>query len=627
MPAIALDPVGSGPLPMPLGKRYDDHSFSILRPDANAADESVLMMTGTANGVRPVFQWPVRPSVVLSDPGIHTIVNFVDNDAGFPGQILDYNCGARTYDLNNGYNHQGVDIAAWPFKWYRMERDEVLAVAAARGTLIAKEDLQPDMACGGEISQPVNQVILQHDDGSKSVYLHFKRSSVTAKSIGQVVDEGEYLGVLGSSGFSTGPHLHFEVEDSNGSVVDPYAGDCNLLNDDGWGDSWWANQAPYYDSAINRLATHSRAPEFGECPATEIPNFKDVFKRRDRIIFAAYFRDQLRDQLTTYLVTDPNGRVEIAWQDWLVDQDHLPGSYWLWTWEIPEHAVAGEWKFTADYLGEITEHVFYVESGPPDPPAAPSGNNAFNGLWYDPALDGEGYNIVTAEAGTVFYFYGSDNSGERLWLISDLFYGAINADLPFTLAMYESTGGSFASPIVSKRGLSAWGTLTIELAGCNSGKALLEGTDGAKVSQIVKLADVAGTSCNDSGPPLADAPLSGLWFDQSREGEGFNIVVTTGGAVLYYYGFNQDGQRLWLISDLVEGNLAMGKKSEVILFEAVDGEFSHPVPSREALDPWGTATITPVDCSKIEIIIDGEDGRKVSNTERLAGIIGLECNL
>ena len=50
-----------------------------------------------------------------------------------------------------------------------------------------------------------------------------------------------------------------------------------------------------------------------------------------------------------------------------------------------------------------------------------------------------------------------------------------------------------------------------------------------------------------------------------------------------------------------------------------------PVPSAEALFQWGTATITLIDCTRITIKPEGEDGDKGSATVKLAGVIGLAC--
>lgn len=62
-------------------------------------------------------------------------------------------------------------------------------------------------------------VVVDHGDGFQTLYAHF---SSIAVSVGQYVEQGQLLGYSGITGYSTGPHLHFEVH-YNGSVVDPLA--------------------------------------------------------------------------------------------------------------------------------------------------------------------------------------------------------------------------------------------------------------------------------------------------------------------------------------------------------------------------------------------------------------------
>ena len=62
-------------------------------------------------------------------------------------------------------------------------------------------------------------VIVDHGDGSRTVYGHLSEIWV---SQGQYVSQGEAVGALGSSGYSTGPHLHFELW-VGGGPVDPLA--------------------------------------------------------------------------------------------------------------------------------------------------------------------------------------------------------------------------------------------------------------------------------------------------------------------------------------------------------------------------------------------------------------------
>ena len=60
-------------------------------------------------------------------------------------------------------------------------------------------------------------VIIEHDSGYKSVYMHLRKRLVNE---GQKIEQGERIGLLGSSGRSTGPHLHFEIW-KHDQAVDP----------------------------------------------------------------------------------------------------------------------------------------------------------------------------------------------------------------------------------------------------------------------------------------------------------------------------------------------------------------------------------------------------------------------
>ena len=60
-------------------------------------------------------------------------------------------------------------------------------------------------------------VVIDHGNGYESLYAHFSKLSV---SVGQKVSRGEVLGLAGSTGYSTGNHLHFELR-LNGTIVNP----------------------------------------------------------------------------------------------------------------------------------------------------------------------------------------------------------------------------------------------------------------------------------------------------------------------------------------------------------------------------------------------------------------------
>ena len=64
----------------------------------------------------------------------------------------------------------------------------------------------------GEDSRAGKYIFLTHDDGYVTFYCHC--SEILAE-VGAVIRQGETIALVGSTGWSTGPHLHFEVRKNN----------------------------------------------------------------------------------------------------------------------------------------------------------------------------------------------------------------------------------------------------------------------------------------------------------------------------------------------------------------------------------------------------------------------------
>lgn len=345
------------------------------------------------------FSWPLRAESHLFDFGYHGISNFVDHNSKFPSVLTDYNCGRRTYDTNSGYNHAGIDFFTWPFGWNKMDNSEVAVLAAAPGIILDVRDGNFDRSCSFN-NNNWNAVYVRHSDGSVAWYGHLKNGSATTKSIGEEVEEGEYLGIVGSSGNSTGPHLHFEVHDASGNVVDPFKGTCNQIES-----SLWKSQRDYYDSELNALHTQSAGPVFNQCPSPETPNYKDGFLMGDNLVAAAYYRDQLQGQNTTYKITTPSGSTFRNWNHSSNETPHYSASYWYWSYPLPTQAEIGLWTFEAVFQNEIYRHNFSV-SDPDTRPISVYLESPQNGaealetsqlLRWVPLADADEYEIVISK--------------------------------------------------------------------------------------------------------------------------------------------------------------------------------------------------------------------------------------
>jgi murein DD-endopeptidase MepM/ murein hydrolase activator NlpD len=109
---------------------------------------------------------------------------------------------------------QGVLTSGFGWRWGRMHEGIDLAVpvgtpvvAAAAGTVIV----------AGWFGGYGNLVVVDHGNGFATAYGH--NTSVTV-GVGQLVAQGQLISYSGSTGHSTGPHVHFEVR-VNGTAVDP----------------------------------------------------------------------------------------------------------------------------------------------------------------------------------------------------------------------------------------------------------------------------------------------------------------------------------------------------------------------------------------------------------------------
>ena len=176
-------------------------------PVANQLPASVVS-TCAVDGLK--FRWPLDDAAGTA----WVINNFTDVDpTGGKKDFLNASGDAAlTYD-----GHQGYDIDVGSFR--EMDQNKDIVRAAAEGDVVAIDQSHEDRhtSC---VNGDWNYVAIKHANGFVSYYGHLKKSSVKVR-LGAHVPEGQELGIVGSSGCSTTPHLHFEVQDCENRWLEP----------------------------------------------------------------------------------------------------------------------------------------------------------------------------------------------------------------------------------------------------------------------------------------------------------------------------------------------------------------------------------------------------------------------
>jgi len=285
------------------------------------------------------LQWPLRAADHYDECGYYSVFQYFDHDLNF-GSVKDWNCGTITYDVP-GYNHRGTDIGITPFPWNMMNDDNVEVIAAAPGLIIQKQDGFYDKECNAS-SLDWNYILVRHADGSFAMYGHMKSGSVTSLNVGDQINAGDYVGIVGSSGASTGPHLHFEILDQSLASIDPYGGPCNSNGMT----SMWADQHDYYDKGINRVMTHSAPPNNNTCPSLETTNEQILFDPGSSIYLGSYVRHAHPQDTFTITLLRPDGT-----NYWT--KNHVPTQFYAsylfyYSMYIPPFEQSGVWTFSLE---------------------------------------------------------------------------------------------------------------------------------------------------------------------------------------------------------------------------------------------------------------------------------------
>lgn len=234
-------------------------------PASGGEDTSVVTPAGKAtNGTKSYPFYPLAGNL-----GRDIFVNnYVDLDPG-PGVRI-YDCSSHSYD-----GHDAHDVS--PRGSFVEQKIGIPVYAALDGYVTRVHDGEPDQVTV-PANAPANFVQLYHGGGHVTGYLHLKKDSVgflhqgqwRPWQVGDFIRAGTQIGLMASSGNSTGPHLHFSSHTNssgppswNGTPYEPHSGACDP------GPSDWLSQVDdrttplVYDFAFspNAFTGNANPPE------------------------------------------------------------------------------------------------------------------------------------------------------------------------------------------------------------------------------------------------------------------------------------------------------------------------------------------------------------------------------
>ncbi len=154
------------------------------------------------------YLWPIGSKETIETDGITLAI-------GNPVSInITSEYGKRKDPItHNIRNHNGIDIGS-------VKAGETNVIAASSGIVVkifTNCKSYGDASCGGGYG---NHIMISHNDGRYTLYAHLHQNSITVKK-NEKVKSGQVIAKTGSSGRSTGAHLHFEVRTSVSSRTNP----------------------------------------------------------------------------------------------------------------------------------------------------------------------------------------------------------------------------------------------------------------------------------------------------------------------------------------------------------------------------------------------------------------------
>jgi murein DD-endopeptidase MepM/ murein hydrolase activator NlpD len=214
----------------------------------------------------------------------------------------DFTCGTLAYD-----GHDGTDFAL-PTR--AAMAGGVAVLAAAPGTVAGIRDGVEDFAPKVAGKECGNGVVVDHGGGWQTQYCHMRMGSVRV-NVGDGVDTGTPLGLIGQSGMAEFPHMHLAVR-KDGVEVDPFApratNICDVASSDTARDDLWLPDVTYRAGGIIGAGFANQVPEF-EAIKSGLDSPAALPATSPALVLWVYLFGARAGDALVFDITGPEGRI------------------------------------------------------------------------------------------------------------------------------------------------------------------------------------------------------------------------------------------------------------------------------------------------------------------------------
>jgi murein DD-endopeptidase len=288
-------------------------------------------------------------------------MHYVDLDPDH--EAVDFGCGRQTY-----HHHDGTDFGIADLE--SMKRG-VPVLAAASGIVLRVRDGVVDRMIADQTQRADvdhigcgNGVVIDHGNGWQTQYCHLRNGSISVKK-GDKADKGMVLGMVGSSGLASFPHVHFTVR-YLGKVVDPFVGLTNISGCHVNRHPLWEQSPDYIPTGLIRAGFSSKPPTQTELWQGEFAAIKADLSNLPALVFWVHVFGVLQGDKEHFTLIAPDERVTVD------EEKPMMKHYKSWVSYIGkkntiEHPLCkGRWRGTYQLRrGERTlinlERIFLVE--------------------------------------------------------------------------------------------------------------------------------------------------------------------------------------------------------------------------------------------------------------------------